>query len=64
MLYIGGDFEGRYHLQGRLGRPLWLQKFLWPPSGSTWSIWQAQGFASVDGISGDVDLDVMRAVPG
>ena len=64
VLYVGGDFEGRYHLQGRLGRPLWLQRFLWPPSGSSWSIWQAQGFASVDGISGDVDLDVMRPVPG
>ena len=59
VLYVGEDFERRYHVQSRLGRLLWVQRFLLRPDTDGWAVWQAQGFASVDGVAGDVDLDVM-----
>jgi lysozyme len=59
ILYIGDDFQSRYPVRDNYGRPLWLLNFLRRPS-ENWTIWQVQGWAHVDGISGSVDLDVMR----
>ena len=60
VLYVGDDFEGRYPRAGP-ARPTAVAPTLPRPARRpAWTIWQAQGYASVDGISGDVDLDVMR----
>jgi lysozyme len=60
VLYVGGEFENRYPVHKRYGRPLWLRRFLLRPNVDGWLVWQVSGFAHVDGIEGDVDLDVMR----
>ncbi len=61
VLYVGDDFEGRYPVRDELDRPLWHRRLLVRPDVDGWWIWQVQGRASVDGIHGDVDLNVMRA---
>ncbi|HEY7068564.1 MAG TPA: GH25 family lysozyme [Acidimicrobiales bacterium] len=61
VLYVGADFEGLYQVQDDLDRPLWHRRVLRRPDFAGWWIWQAQDHASVDGIHGDVDLNVMRA---
>ena len=60
VLYVGGEFEDRYPVHERYGRPLWLRRFLLRPT-PDWSIWQLHGWARIDGISGGSDLDIMRA---
>jgi lysozyme len=63
VIYLGHDWAHRYPLPPSLHDPLWEQRALRPPSGDKWIIWQVDGYAHFDGISGDVDLDVMRAEP-
>ena len=63
VLYIGDDFEGRYHLRQKLGRPLWHARFLRRPDVKGWMIWQVDDLAHVAGIADRVDLDVMRLPP-
>jgi len=60
VLYIGDDFEGRYHIRDELERPVWHRRVLVRPDVDGWWIWQVHGHASVDGIDGGTDLDVMR----
>lgn len=60
VLYLGNDFESFYKVRAPLDRPLWLRRFLMRPD-EGWLIWQLHGYARVDGVSGGVDLDVMRA---
>lgn len=60
LLYVGDDFEDRYPIRARLDRPLWLRRFLLRPVADSWAVWQLHGYARVQGISGRVDLDVMR----
>jgi len=60
VLYVGDDFEGRYPVRDELDRPLWHRRVMIRPDVEGWWIWQVQGHASVDGIQGDVDLNVMR----
>jgi lysozyme len=60
VLYIGDDFEGRYHIRDELARPIWHRRVLIRPDVDGWWIWQVHGYASVDGIEGDADLNVMR----
>lgn len=59
-LYVGDDFEARCGVRSELQRPLWRLRFLRRPASNNWTIWQVMGFAHVDGIHGDVDLDVGR----
>jgi lysozyme len=61
VIYLGDDWTRRYPLPSALGNPLWQLRVLRPPSGNRWVIWQVDGHAHVDGINGNVDLDVMRA---
>jgi lysozyme len=58
ILYIGDEFERRYPVRDELGRPLWLFRFLRRPNVAGWVMWQVDGFAHVEGVDGDVDLDV------
>lgn len=60
LLYVGSEWEARYPVKERLGRPLWQFRFLRRPDVDGWWIWQIHGFARVDGISGGVDLNLMR----
>jgi lysozyme len=60
VLYVGDDFEAVYDVRERLGRPLWHRRVLRRPGLDGWWIWQVNGHASVEGIDGDVDLNVMR----
>ncbi len=59
VLYVGNDWREAYPLGERESRPLWLRRFLLRPS-AAWAIWQLHGYASVHGIEGGVDLNVMR----
>jgi GH25 family lysozyme M1 (1,4-beta-N-acetylmuramidase) len=63
VLYIGDDFEGRYRVRDELDRPLWHRRAMARPDVEGWWIWPVHGYASVDGIPTDVDLDVMRGGP-
>ena len=60
LVYLGDEFERRYPTRERLARPLWHPRFLRRPDVRGWLVWQVSGFAHVDGVHGDVDLDVMR----
>lgn len=59
-LYLGNDFESFYGVRDIFDRPLWLRRFLLRPDEEDWSIWQLHGYARVEGVSGGVDLEVMR----
>jgi lysozyme len=59
-LYIGADFASRYPVAARAGRLLWIRHLIARPAGTSWSVWQVDGYAHVSGVSGAVDLDVMR----
>ncbi len=61
VLYIGDDFRDRYRFVATLRRPIWHRRLLLRPHFKGWFIWQVTGWAQVDGIRGDVDLDVMAA---
>lgn len=61
VLYIGDDWEGRYPTRGHGDRPLWHRRVLLRPDGDDWWIWQYSGDSRVEGIHGDVDLNVMQA---
>jgi GH25 family lysozyme M1 (1,4-beta-N-acetylmuramidase) len=60
VLYVGSRWEAGYPVKERLGRELWQLRPLLRPS-EDWFVWQIHGFAQVDGISGRVDLNIMRA---
>jgi lysozyme len=59
IFYIGASFDRRYPLQGIDASLLWKRSILRRPSGA-WAIWQVDGLARIDGITGRADLDVMK----
>jgi lysozyme len=59
IVYMRDDWERLYPASDH-GRHHWVFRFLRRPSERDWVIWQVHGFAHVDGIAGDVDLDLMR----
>lgn len=62
LLYVLDGWEDRYpsdHLADR-GRPRWHRHIGPFRPGGDWWLWQYTGEASVDGITGGVDLNVMR----
>ena len=62
LLYIGDDFEDRYQVRRTSNRALWHRRFLLRPDVERWVVWQVMGWANIEGIKGDADLDVMRPV--
>lgn len=62
VMYVGEDFAARYPVRSTLDRPLWHRRFLLRPAGNAWAIWQLHGYARVAGISGRVDLNLMKAI--
>jgi lysozyme len=59
VVYESDEFERAYHVRAALDRPRWRRHLIRRPHGD-WLVWQVNGFAHVDGVKGDVDLDVMR----
>lgn len=63
VLYVGDDWEDGYPMRAAGERPLWHRRFLRRPDVDGWLIWQITGFANVEGIDGDADLNIMRPPP-
>ena len=62
VIYTNDDFDDRYPVR-ELGRPLWEAPYYRrPPTHAEWTIWQVTSLASVDGVKGRADLDIMRKV--
>ena len=60
LLYVRDDWESRYPVRTRLDRPLWAFRFLRRPNLDHVRVWQIHRLAHVEGISGRVDLNIMR----
>jgi lysozyme len=62
LLYVQDEFEDDYQILATFAdRPVWHRGLLRRPRDVCWVVWQFSAFASVDGISGGVDMDVMTA---
>ncbi|RUY11167.1 lysozyme, partial [Mesorhizobium sp. M7A.F.Ca.US.001.04.1.1] len=49
---------------GRIAaRPLWLRSLLLEPDRDDWVYWQYHNRGRVDGINGDVDMNVLKGGP-
>lgn len=59
VLYVGEDWERVYPVLEASERPRWLVSFTGRPD-VRWSVWQHAWWGRVDGVSGRVDLDVVR----
>jgi lysozyme len=59
VVYVSDDAEKLYGVRSWIDRPVWELRFLRRPAGA-WFMWQVMGFADVQGIEGNVDLDVIR----
>ncbi|WP_114945210.1 GH25 family lysozyme [Microvirga calopogonii] len=59
VLYVTPEFWDAYqHILPE--RPLWIRSLFWKPPQKEWSVWQYRNAGRVDGISGRVDLNVVR----
>jgi lysozyme len=63
MFYVLDNFESLYPLPPHLDRPRWERRLALRPDGD-WDCWQVNNRASVDGIEGPVDLNVLPAGAG
>jgi len=61
VLYVSNDFEDEFGISASFRRPQWRLRFLLRPDRKDWLIWQVGGFASIEGIEGKVDLDIMKS---
>ena len=59
-VYLLDDFADRYSIRAVEQRPRWVRGFRRPSGGQPWVVWQVHGRAKVDGIRGQVDLDLRR----
>jgi lysozyme len=59
LIYARSSWTRRYALPGGEGRPRWRTSFFVRPS-EAWTVWQVHYFAEVSGVSGRVDLDIVR----
>lgn len=62
IVYLTDEAEQAY--AGRIAaRPLWLRSLLLQPDRDDWVYWQYHNKGRVDGINGDVDLNVLQGGP-
>ena len=62
IVYLTDEAEQVY--AGRIAaRPLWLRSLLQQPDRDDWVYWQYHNKGRVDGINGDVDLNVLQGGP-
>jgi lysozyme len=59
ILYVTYGFYNDYY-SSLPKRPLWTRWIAWPPPGNEWTLWQYNDRGRVDGITGDVDLNVLN----
>jgi lysozyme len=59
ILYVDHRWESQYPVKERLGREIWQLRVLRRPA-EDWFVWQIHGFADVAGVTGRVDLNIMR----
>ncbi|TIR43255.1 MAG: lysozyme, partial [Mesorhizobium sp.] len=62
ILYVTDDAARAYAGQ-IVGRPRWVRSLALQPSHDEWIYWQYHDSGRVDGITGDVDLNVLRGGP-
>ena len=60
VVYEFPEFAERYDLGAELDRRLWVRRLGDTPPKGDWWLWQRSQTGSVDGISGGVDLNVLR----
>lgn len=63
VLYLMDDFDQRYGVRQALEGPLWVRSLFKRPESNDWLIWQSSAVATVAGVQGAVDLDVMKSGP-
>ncbi|MEI9428839.1 glycoside hydrolase family 25 protein [Mesorhizobium sp. Cs1299R1N3] len=62
IIYLTDEAEAAY--AGQIAaRPLWLRSLLMEPDRRDWIYWQYHNRGRVDGIEGDVDLNVLQGGP-
>lgn len=62
IIYLTDEAEAAY--AGQIAaRPLWLRSLLMEPDRRDWIYWQYHNSGRVDGIEGDVDLNVLKGGP-
>lgn len=59
VLYTSYDLDAAYGLSQALHRPVWIRSIDLRPGGD-WRLWQASATSRVDGIAGEVDVNVLR----
>ncbi len=59
VVYAYPDFESRYEMSKVLDRRLWVRRIGPTPPTGDWWIWQRNDHATVDGIAGPADLNVL-----
>lgn len=65
LVYARGSFTSEYSIGALAERPQWVTNYFVRPADDSWTMWQVHYFAKIDGIEGQVDLDVLRlgAIP-
>jgi len=58
VLYLGDGVDARYQVTAQFDRPIWTRNLLRRPGTGGWRVWQASDRGRVDGVDGDVDIDV------
>lgn len=59
VVYAYPDFESRYRIAEALERRLWVRRIGSTPPHGDWWLWQRNDHASIDGISGPADLNIL-----
>ena len=59
VVYAYPDFESRYRMSRALDRRLWVRRIGPTPPTGEWWLWQRNDHATVDGIAGPADLNVL-----
>lgn len=59
--YTGDDFEKHYTIRDDLDLAIWHRRTMFRADVDDWWIWQVSGWAAIDGIEGQADLNVMRS---
>lgn len=59
IIYLIGDAADAY-AAGIIGRPRWIRSLAYHPGNDDWIYWQYHNKGRVDGIEGNVDLDVLQ----
>lgn len=60
VVYVFPDLEERYDVARALDRPLWIRRLGNREPQQGWLVWQKSQTATVDGVDGGVDLDLMH----